>query len=144
LADSSIYLVSCVAKKLARPSAARDLYISDWFLKARRFVEATGRPWFILSAEHGLLSPDQIIAPYERTLNKMAVADRRAWADRTHRQLQAQVPTLETATIFAGQRYRGYLVPNLVNHGVVITVPMAGLAIGQQLSWLKLHQPHRN
>src|SRR6266545_8383566 len=77
---ASVYLVSCVSKKRTNPSPARDLYISDWFLKARDYVESTHSPWFILSAEYGLVSPDQVLAPYERTLNTMSKAERNAWA----------------------------------------------------------------
>ena len=58
--------------------AAKDLYISDWFVKARAHVEQAGNEWFILSAEHGLVHPENVIAPYERTLNAMGIADRRA------------------------------------------------------------------
>jgi hypothetical protein len=49
-------------------------------LKARDYVESTHSPWFILSAEHGLVSPDLILAPYERTLNAMSALERKAWA----------------------------------------------------------------
>jgi hypothetical protein len=52
-----VYLVSCVSKKRKHECSASDLYISDWFCKARRYVEASGRPWFILSAEYGLVPP---------------------------------------------------------------------------------------
>jgi hypothetical protein len=51
---------------------------SDLFCKARRFAEASGCPWFILSAEHGLVAPGQVIAPYERTLNTMRATRRAA------------------------------------------------------------------
>ncbi len=78
----TIYLVSCVAKKSRQPKPAGDLYESAWFRKARAYVEEQNSPWFILSAEHGLLRPDEVIAPYNRTLNKMGIRDRRAWADR--------------------------------------------------------------
>ena len=79
---SSVYLVSCVSQKRDQACEARDLYVSDLFRKARRFAEASGCPWFILSAEYGLVAPGQVIAPYERTLNTMGVANRRAWAER--------------------------------------------------------------
>ena len=52
----TVYLISCVSKKRSTPAQARDLsYISDWFLKARDYVESTRSPWFIFSAEHGLV-----------------------------------------------------------------------------------------
>jgi hypothetical protein len=61
--DAPLYLVSCVSKKRDTPTTARALYVSDWFIKARTYVEATCSPWFILSAEYGLLHPDAVVAP---------------------------------------------------------------------------------
>ena len=29
-------------------AAARDLYVSDYFVKMRTYAEASGRPWFTL------------------------------------------------------------------------------------------------
>ena len=43
-----LFLVSCVKTKLPRRAVAKDLYISDWFRKARACVESTGCPWAIL------------------------------------------------------------------------------------------------
>ena len=57
------------------PVAAMDLYTSNWFRKARACVEETGCPWRILSAEYGLVHPEEEIGPYEKTLNKMRVAN---------------------------------------------------------------------
>ena len=86
---NTVYLISCVSKKRATPGKARDLYTSDWFLKARDYVEITRSPWFILSAEHGLVPPDLILAPYERTLNAMSALERKAWATRVKAQRAA-------------------------------------------------------
>lgn len=137
----TVYLVSCVSKKRAQECAARDLYVSALFCKARRYAEASGCPWYILSAEYGLVSPDQIVAPYERTLNTMAVADRRAWAERVAVQLAAAVPDLARVVFLAGERYREFLAQHLIRRGVVVSIPMEGLRIGEQLSWLGQHSP---
>ena len=51
-------LVGCVKSKLDHPAPARDLYTSALFRKARAHAEATGGPWFVLSAEHGLHLPN--------------------------------------------------------------------------------------
>jgi hypothetical protein len=56
--ESAVYLVSCVSEKRTNAAPAKDLYHSDWFVKARAFVEAKGGRWFNLSAEYGLVSPD--------------------------------------------------------------------------------------
>lgn len=65
---SPVFLVACVAAKLDRPAPARDLYASPWFQKARAYVERQGGAWFILSAKHGLIAPETVIAPYDETL----------------------------------------------------------------------------
>ncbi|MBC3863427.1 hypothetical protein H8K32_15080 [Undibacterium jejuense] len=139
---NTAYLVSCVSQKREQACEACDLYISDLFRKARRFSEASGCQWFILSAEHGLVTPSQLIAPYDRTLNTMGVSDRRVWADRVATQLFEVMPNLSQVVFLAGKRYREFLTLHLQRRGVGISVPMEGLRIGEQLSWLVQHSPH--
>lgn len=136
---STVYLVSCVSQKQDHACEARDLYVSDLFRKARRYAEASRCPWFILSAEHGLVPPGQVIAPYERTLNTMGVADRRAWSERVAAQLARAVPDLSQVVFLAGKRYREFLARHLAGRGVKVSVPMEGLRIGEQLRWLEQH-----
>ena len=77
---SAVYLISCVSKKRTQACAAKDLYKSEWFKRARGYVEATGAPWYILSAGSGLVHPDQVLEFYDTTLNAMGAEERRAWA----------------------------------------------------------------
>jgi Family of unknown function (DUF6884) len=77
-----VALVSCVKSKQDSPAPAGDLYTSPLFRSFRRYAEANADVWYVLSAEHGLLHPDQIVATYERTLNAMRKSDRLAWARR--------------------------------------------------------------
>lgn len=141
LKGPTVYLLSCVSQKRDHACEACDLYVSDLFRKARRYAEASGCPWFILSAEHGLVAPSQLIAPYERTLNTMRAADRRAWGERVAVQLAEAVPDLSRVVFLAGQRYREFLARHLASRGVEVSIPMEGLRIGQQLSWLGQHSP---
>jgi hypothetical protein len=137
----TVYLISCVKKKRTKPSPARELYRSDWFKKAREYVETSNCAWFVLSAKYGLVSPDQIISPYKKTLNKMLVSERKAWAEKVLRQLQKAMPQLSQVIVLAGERYREFLIPNLEVDRVSVVVPMKGLAIGQQLRWLSRNKP---
>jgi hypothetical protein len=82
-------LVGCVKTKVAHPAKARDLYSSALFRGRRRFVESSCDRWFVLSARHGLVSPDEIIEPYDETLNDKSTAAKRRWADHVLRQLEA-------------------------------------------------------
>jgi hypothetical protein len=134
-----VFLVSCVSQKAASPQLAKDLYVSDWFLKARRYVELAESPWFILSAEFGLVHPVSVIAPYERTLNRMGLAERRAWAKRVIGQMRATLPKTDEIVVLAGMRYREFLMDYLRSRAKRVLVPLEGLRIGEQLSWLGAH-----
>jgi hypothetical protein len=138
--SETIYLVSCVSGKAAAPTQARDLYVSQWFRFARQYVEAAAGPegcaWFILSAQYGLLAPSCIVAPYERTLNTMGVAERRAWATDVRAQMNKDLPVAARCVVLAGERYREFLMDYLETR-FTTEVPMQGLAIGQQLQWLR-------
>lgn len=131
-----IYLVSCVNSKLPHPAPARELYSSVWFKAARRFVESHSADWFILSAQHGLVHPDQLIKPYEATLNQMPADDRRLWAKITAQQIEKQIPA-GPVIFLAGSNYREFLIPLLEAKGYSWEAPLARLGIGSQVSWLQ-------
>jgi hypothetical protein len=112
---------------------ARELYTSPLFSKLRAFVERRKCPWFILSAEHGLVHPDTVIAPYERTLNTMGVKERRAWAELVTKHMDANMPDAQRITVLAGQRYREFLLPYLRRRANVVEMPMEGMPIGERV-----------
>ena len=134
--EGVVYLVSCASKKRVKPAPAKDLYVSPFFRKARRLIEDRGSLWFILSAEHGLVHPDQVMAPYDNTLNGMAVRNRRRWASRVIAQFDGQEAAVTDIVFLAGLRYREFLTQPLEARGLRLHVPMQRLGIGQQLEWL--------
>ncbi len=139
-----IFLISCTKTKAPAACAAGDLYQSDWFRKARAYVEAKGGRWFILSAEHGLVDPEAIVAPYETTLCRMRKPARRAWAVRVYDQLLEHGLTCSgPVVILAGELYRENLERWLNSGGrnPRCSVPMRGLGLGQQKAWLAAHTP---
>lgn len=134
--DDHIVFVSCVSKKSSNVREARLIYESSWFLKTRTLVEAMNWRWFILSAEHGLLEPSTEIQPYDRTLNTMSRPERIRWANQVIDQFETIQPSPTKITVFAGSRYREFIIPRLEERGVEISIPMEGLRIGEQLRWL--------
>lgn len=132
----TIALVACVSKKNNRPMQARDLYISDWFKKASTYAENVSDEWFILSAKYGLIDPNVIIEPYNKTLNKMPISERRTWSLKVVQDLRPQLNAGDMIVILAGQKYREFLVKPLHSAGCQVEIPMEGLRIGEQLSWL--------
>ena len=138
---ADLCLVACVSVKRPVPSRARDLYASPWFRKARACVEAVGCPWYILSAKYGLLDPNSMIDPYNQTLKTMPVNRRRAWASGVMEQLAPRLAGVGSVAFLAGSAYREFLGRELRGRGLTIYVPMGGMGIGRQLSWLADQTP---
>jgi hypothetical protein len=132
-----VALVSCVMQKRQSASPAQDLYLSQLFRGLRHYAETHTDIWYILSAEHGVLRPDEVVAPYERTLKTLSKAERLVWAERVERQLLELLPADAEVILLAGLRYRENIEPFLRNRGFSVTVPLEGLKIGEQLQRLK-------
>jgi hypothetical protein len=134
-----IALVSCVKTK--QPGIdyrrAADLYTSPLFKGMKRYAETRADRWFILSALHGLMLPDKLVAPYEKTIGSMNDRQRAAWAAPISRQLEHILQPGDEVIFLAGRAYRDYIGGNFERLGVTTTIPMAGMAIGQQLQFLK-------
>lgn len=129
-AVTRIGLVACAAAKLDHPASARDLYTSALFRKASAFAEATCDRWYVLSAKHGLLSPDTVVEPYDVVLGSAP----HAWAERVREQLAIELRGTPRVVLvaLAGEKYRTFLRPCQWP----FEIPMRGLGIGQQLAWL--------
>lgn len=132
-----VCLVSCVSRKQNGPVPAAELYISDWFQKARAYAMANADRWIILSAEHGVLAPTDEVCRYEKTLIGMKAADRRAWAEKVISDLLKRLEPGDEVTFLAGENYREFLAPALRAAGFIVRIPMEGFRIGEQLNWLE-------
>jgi hypothetical protein len=129
-------LVSCAATKLDHPAPAADLYTSPLFSKARSYAEASGHPWFVLSARHGLVEPGTVLEPYDTKLSDLMPGERSAWADLVARALYYRgFGGWGVFEIHAGDAYARPLRDALALIALDILEPLAGLGIGQRLHW---------
>jgi len=131
---AKIALISCVSKKLPHKAKARDLYISLLFQKSLKYTESLGpNKIFVLSAKYRLLRLNREIYPYNITLNKMSVKERKEWASAVICELKEETNLEEdNFIILAGIKYRQYLLPYIKNY----EIPLEGLKIGEQLHQL--------
>jgi len=114
------------------------MYQSDWFLKASAYARHHADRWYILSAKYGLLAPETVIEPYDKTLAMgMSTTERENWSEEVYRDLLRVTTSDDKLVILAGQKYRDHLIPWLQAQAYTVEVPMAGLKIGEQLAWLK-------
>ena len=137
MADPDIVLITCVKTKRRKPCAAKDLYISPLFVKQRAYAEETGVPWFILSAEHGLVVPDEWVSPYERYLPDTPATFRSAWGLWVAARLQLLAGPLSGRIIeaHAGSAYIDAIRPQLEAQGAMLIAPLQGLSMGARLAW---------
>lgn len=133
-----LHLVACVATKLGHAAPAADLYQSDWFCKARAYVEALGAPWCILSARHGIVDPETVLDPYDETLVGAPEWRRLQWGDAVVQQLWKIAPHGSKIVLLAGAMYRNAIrqQPGAGGSRWHFITPLEGLGIGQQKAWL--------
>lgn len=130
-----IILISCVSQKLDTPNKAENLYTSSLFKYNLKYAKKLNPDKIlILSAKYGVVELDQIIEPYDLTLNNMKIGDIKTWASNVLIQLNKYADIENDEFIFlAGEKYRKYLL----NHLRKFIIPFEGLKIGYQLQKLK-------
>lgn len=132
-----IVLISCVSVKLSHKARAEELYISPLFKYGLAYAKKLQPDKiYILSAKYGLLELDEIIEPYNITLNTMSSTEIKIWSEKVLSKLKEKVNLDVDQIIFlAGENYRKYLIPHIKNY----FIPLKGLGIGKQLKYLKEH-----
>jgi hypothetical protein len=130
-----VILISCVKEKLKIQTEAKDLYISDLFKKSYRYAQLLNPDnIFILSAKYGLLEPEQIIEPYNETLNTKSSDEIKEWSRKVTIALKEKIDLDETEVIIlAGKKYYKYLLPYIDNY----KLPLGTLSLGPRKSFLK-------
>jgi len=146
---ATIILVSCGASKNTNPSPARELYTGALFRNSLAYAEKLGGDKiFILSALHGLVELDTLIAPYNVTLSPVSkkvkkkhpdlrvldANEKKAWALTVTAQLANVANLGEDVFIFlAGESY----IKPLRKHIVHLEEPLKGLRFAFRVQHIK-------
>jgi hypothetical protein len=139
---ADLILVGCVKSKARAPAPAKELYVSPLFRREREFAETSGRPWFVLSAEYGLVAPGEWISPYERHLPDTPLGYRQVWGAWVTERLTMLAGSLAGTVIdiHAGAAYADAVAGPLTGKGATVRRPLAGLSMGQRLQWYAARQ----
>lgn len=130
-------LVGCGKSRRAGGAPARDLYTSAYFAKMRGYAEGTGKPWFVLSATHGLVAPHEWLESDDCTLFTSSRDYRREWGLQVVGQLAEAVGPLQGRAfdVHAGAAYVAAVEVALDPEGGLLIDQLKGLPIGRRLSW---------
>ena len=128
--------ISCVKSKRKTKAKARDMYISPLFRYSLKYALSltSENKIYILSAKYGLLKLDEVINPYELTLNIMNESEKKKWAYKVYFQMKKHgINFNEEAVFLTGKNYRKYLMTKFSN----ATAPLKNLGLGMQLNFYK-------
>jgi hypothetical protein len=132
-----VYLVACTSRKALYPGSAKNIYRSPLFEGSRWLAEKRSERWFVLSAKHGLLNPDQMIDPYDESLYGLDEKQLGLWASKVFNQLKQFLHPGSRVVFLAGDRYRTHLEHYLADTKIESSAPLRELGIGSQVGWLQ-------
>lgn len=128
-----IVFISCGKAKKKVPCAAKDLYVGSLFQKCKKWVEKRGVRYYILSAKHGILCPEDIIEPYNMTIKGKKEIE--AWTKKVECQLLSLAFAKNEHVIsLAPDRYT---VP-LRLYFASVKEPLKNLGLGERMQALSL------
>ena len=133
---TNVVLISCSKSKLNHRAPARELYTGQLFKKAVAWAERNAHQWFVISALHGLVTPNQELDPYDYTMKDRRTRERESWAHLVASDLSSYVSKNSHAVLIMPNVYRRFLETELQRHAITSEHPLAGMAIGQQMHWL--------
>ncbi len=87
-----IGIVSCCKKKRSTPIAAWKLYVEPGFYKAALYAQTHCDGWVILSGKHGVLDPDEVVAPYDFDLRLRSPKYIQRWSTEVNKVLRKRFP----------------------------------------------------
>jgi hypothetical protein len=126
-AGSRIVLVGSSGDVARSPRPARELFESPGFARAREHAVRTGRPWFVLSAKHGLLDPDDVVSPFDLLIGDQPAGYRAAWAEWVVVQLADRVRLPgATVEVHGGVDFAQALRIPLERRGARTEIPLPG------------------
>ena len=130
-----IVFLSCGKTKAKYTCKACEMYQGELFKKSFAYAKKLRpRKIYILSAKYKLLELEDIISPYELTLNAMDKQQQKKWAYDVYLQLKTKGQDFEEKAVFlCGDNYRKYLMQVFKN----AEVPLQGVSFGNQLKFYK-------
>lgn len=136
-----IVLIACSKTKQKQSCKACQMYQGNLFKLSYAYAKKISDRIYILSAKYGLLSQNEIIDTYDKTLKRMRSMERKEWAEKVYDQMNKNdfFQNNNELIFLAGSDYREQLIALIQknNPNIKCIIPMGNLRQGEQLQYLK-------
>lgn len=131
-----IALITCTSRKKACKCPAKELYsASPNFRYLHEYAKLAADKIFILSAKYGLVKEDEILEPYNKTLDDMSKEERFAWKEVVVKRLKELTDVAnDEFIVLAGSKYCVSLLDTLKAHWLP-------LKNHSNIKWIKIMKP---
>jgi hypothetical protein len=137
---SRVVLIASSGATAAHPQPVARLFESPQFAAARERAVSSGHPWFVLSAKHGLLDPDDVVGPFEMQIGDQASGYRATWGEWVVAQLAARVQLQDTVVeVHGGIDFAQPLRAPLTRRGALLDISLPGMWQESELDWTAVH-----
>ncbi len=122
-----VVLIGSSGATAAAPMPVAHLFRSAGFTGAREYALHTGLRWFVLSAKHGLLDPDDVVGPYDLQIGDRSAGYRTMWGEWVATQLGERVRLQGlTVEVHGGVDFAQPLRHPLTRRGADLEIPLPG------------------
>lgn len=123
-----IALVSCGKRKRSTAAAAKDLYTSPLFRLSRQWAEVCADRWFVVSAKYGLVDPDQLLDPYDLSLDSLSASQITAWYNQVTSALLDDLEEGDVVILLMTELYGRGLKIRLRSKGLLVADPLVRMS----------------
>lgn len=132
-----IVFIGCGKKKNTHTCEAKDMYLGSYFSTCLEYAKTLTNEEniYILSAKYGVLKLNDIISPYDVTLNKATKKEYEVWKNKVLNQLKELNITSDIpVTFLCGKNY----YKELLSYFKDINIPLKDfIGMGYQISFMK-------
>ncbi|TCP26649.1 hypothetical protein EV207_11982 [Scopulibacillus darangshiensis] len=134
--SEKIGLLATSRRKGDEEAPVVEFYKSPLFIKALQYAHKNYDRFYFYNAKDGLLLPDQMMAPYDVSIQTFSISQKRHWGKKVIESFSTyEIVKDKIIYLHGGRVYRQFLEPELSKHGFYYEVPLKGLGIGKQLKW---------
>lgn len=131
---TTLAIIPCTNQKSDEPGPAREVWIGGHFQLTLMHVEEFFDEVRIMSFKYGMITPDQVIEPYDMNIHMEPLPVRVRWKRMVMQQIQDLVETYQPSVVglYVGKADQDWLIKTFGGRGAKVIIPWAGKGTGQR------------